>query len=78
MTASGPMLDGEVAFAVPLPLKTRATSNVRDGPGANFRVVSIVESGTRVTGQSYRGAWVRVTGSDGRSGWIFYNLIGRP
>jgi len=65
---------GEVLFAAPLALQITKTSNVREGPGLDFRVVATLEKGTRVTGHSYKGQWVRVLG-DGRSGWVFQTLV---
>jgi len=65
---------GEVLFAAPLALQITKTSNVREGPGLDFRVVATLEKGTRVTGHSYKGQWVRVLG-DGRSGWVFHQTL---
>jgi hypothetical protein len=75
---SPPMLEGELSFSLPVPLKALAKSNVREGPGASSKVVYVVEAGARLTGHSYRAPWVRVRSDDGRWGWIFYNLIGPP
>ncbi|MFQ5520643.1 MAG: SH3 domain-containing protein [Candidatus Methylomirabilia bacterium] len=66
----------EVLFAVALPLKVLATSNVRQGPGVDFKVVFTLEKGARLTGHSYQDQWVRVRDRDGRSGWIFHTLVG--
>jgi len=65
---------GEVLFAAPLLLQITKTSKVREGPGLEFRVVATLEKGTRVTGHSYKGQWVRVRG-DGLSGWVFQTLV---
>jgi SH3-like domain-containing protein len=66
---------GEVPFATPLLLQIAKTSNVREGPGLEFRVVTTLEKGTRVTGYSYKGQWVRVQGDHGLSGWVFQTLV---
>lgn len=71
-----PPVDGEVPFSVPLPLRALNKSNVREGPGANFKVAFVVEEGAPLTGQSYKGIWVRVQSEDGRWGWISHNLVG--
>jgi len=70
-----PKIEGEVLFSLPLPLRVLSKSNIREGPGPNFKVLFRVEEGTPLTGQSYKGLWVRVKSEDGRSGWIFYNLV---
>lgn len=66
---------GEVAFGSPLPLKLSRTSNVRNGPGLEFRVLTTLESGTSVIGYSHKGSWVRVRLEDGTDGWIHQSLV---
>lgn len=68
---------GETPFAVALPLQATAQSNVREGPGMNFRVVFTLDKGTRVVAHSLAGEWVRVTDDGGRSGWVFLTLVAR-
>ena len=68
---------GEVLFALPLGLQTSGRANVREGPGAAFRVVFTLDAGTNVTGRSYADQWVRVTDESGRTGWVYYGLVGR-
>jgi hypothetical protein len=76
MTSREKMLkiQGEVLFSLPLP-RVLSKGNIREGPGLNFKVLFVVEEGAPLTGQSYKGLWVRVKSEDGRSGWIFYNLV---
>ena len=68
---------GEVPFALPLRVQTTGRANVREGPGANFKVLFTVESGAPVVAYSYVDQWVRVTADNDRSGWIHQTLIGR-
>jgi hypothetical protein len=68
-------LEGEAAFSVPLPLKAVGKSNVREGPHVNQKVAFVIEDGASLTGHSQKDLWVRVSREDGRSGWIFYNLV---
>ncbi|HET7296512.1 MAG TPA: SH3 domain-containing protein, partial [Gemmatimonadales bacterium] len=68
---------GETPFAVPLRLKASARGNVRDGPGAAFKVSFTVEPGTALTGYSVMEQWVRVADEGGRSGWMYVTLVGR-
>src|SRR5690348_2430338 len=68
---------GEVPFAVPVRLQTTTRGNVREGPGAGYKVLFTLEGGAELTGYSYLEQWVRVADESGRSGWIFLSLIGR-
>ena len=69
---------GETPFAVPVKLKVSSRGNVREGPGTAFPVVFSIDGGAVVSGLSYADEWVRITDDDGRSGWIFRNLITKP
>jgi hypothetical protein len=68
---------GESTFTAPVRLQTIRRSNVREGPGTNFKVLFTVDAGTAVTGYSYTDNWIRVTDEDGRGGWVLRNLVGR-
>ena len=48
---------------------------MREGPAFNQKVAFVIEDGALLTGHSQKDFWVRVSREDGRSGWIFYNLI---
>jgi SH3-like domain-containing protein len=67
---------GEVPFAIPLSLRVEATANVREGPGTSFRVMFTLERQARVIGHSYLNEWVRISDPQGRTGWVFYTLVG--
>ena len=67
---AGPTLEGEVAFAVPLRLRPVGNASVREGPGGQFKLLFMAPEGSTLTGQSYKGPWIRVRSQDGRSGWI--------
>jgi uncharacterized coiled-coil protein SlyX len=69
---------GETPFALPVRLKVVSRGNVREGPGTNFAVAFAVDGGNTLTGFSYTDEWVRVSDDQGRSGWIFRSLVGRP
>jgi len=69
---------GETLFAVPIKLKTTSRGNVREGPGANFAVSFIAESGSSIIGYSYADEWVRISDDTGRTGWIHQTLVARP
>lgn len=66
---------GETQFVVPLRLKSTTRSNVRDGPGTNYRVLYTIDAEEPVTGLSYVEGWVRITDAQSRSGWIARSLV---
>ena len=68
---------GEIPFALPLHLQTTGRANVREGPGANFRVSYTLDAGAALTAYAYVDQWVRVADGSERPGWIHQGLIGR-
>ena len=68
-------LAGEEPFAVPLPLQAVTGTNVREGPGTEFKVLFVVSPGVPLVGQAYKEPWVRIRDERGRTGWIFHTLI---
>lgn len=71
----GTLVEGEVRFAVPVPLRTTSRSNVRSGPGLDYDVVYTADASAPLTGRSHTSQWVRVVDADGREGWIFHTLV---
>jgi len=70
------LLPGEVPFALPLDLLVLKTSNIREGPGLDYKVLDTVTANSSLKGYSYKGQWVRVEGENNLKGWIFQNLVG--
>jgi uncharacterized coiled-coil protein SlyX len=68
---------GEVPFALPLRLQTTGRANVREGPGANFKVLFTLETGVPIVAYSYVDQWVRIRDDSDRPGWIHQTLIER-
>ena len=68
---------GKVPFALPLAVQTTGRANVREGPGAGFKVLFTLESGAPLVAYSYVDQWVRVRDETDRPGWIHQTLIGR-
>jgi uncharacterized coiled-coil protein SlyX len=66
---------GELAFAVPVPLRLVGRGNVREGPGTSFQVLYTLDAGTLVVGHSYSNEWVRIVDDQGRAGWITRSLV---
>lgn len=71
------MMAGEVPFTMPLPLRAVSQTKVKEGPGLDSKVLFAVQQGTALVGYSFKGSWVHVRAEDGRSGWIYYKLVGR-
>jgi hypothetical protein len=70
------LLPNETLFQMPVPVKTLRRSNMREGPGLEFAVIGTLESEIPLTGLSYTSEWMRVRDETGRTGWIFYSLLG--
>jgi len=68
---------GEVSFALPLRLQTTGRANVREGPGAGFKVLFTLETGVAIVAYSYVDQWVRIRDDSDRAGWIHQTLIDR-
>lgn len=71
-------MDGEVAFALPLPLRLLEESEVREGPGDQFKALFSSGKGAPLTAYSYLGQWVRVSNNAGDHGWVFYKRLANP
>jgi hypothetical protein len=69
------LLPGEVPFALPLDLRVIKTSNIRKGPGLDYKVIATVAPNSSLRGYSYKGQWVRVEGDNNLRGWIFQTLV---
>jgi hypothetical protein len=66
---------GEAPFEAPLPLELAKDGNLREGPGLEFRVVTVLSKGTKVVGLSRKDQWVRVRDEKGTTGWVFEPLV---
>jgi hypothetical protein len=67
---------GEIPFGVPLPLSLLKNSNIRAGPGLDFRILGTLRQGTPLVGYSYQGEWIHVRLEDGTTGWVYQTLVG--
>jgi hypothetical protein len=66
----------ETPFQMPVPVRTLRRSNMREGPGLDFAVIGTLEPESALTGISYTTEWMHVRDEAGRSGWVFYSLLG--
>ncbi|MBW1981939.1 MAG: SH3 domain-containing protein [Deltaproteobacteria bacterium] len=65
----------ETAFAVPLPLRVIKRSNVRQGPGTDYKIIATLPPHSLVTGFIYKGSWVKVRSKNNIIGWIHQDLV---
>ena len=68
----------EAAFSAAVAFRVRVDSHLRQGPGMQHGVGAVFKAGTRVTASGSAGQWVRVSGPDGRQGWIYRKLLEPP
>src|SRR5436309_10714980 len=68
---------GEVPFALPLRLQTTGRANVREGPGAGFKVLFTLEAGVAIVAYAYVDQWVRIRDDSDRPGWVHQTLVDR-
>jgi uncharacterized protein YgiM (DUF1202 family) len=64
-----------VPFVLPFSLQVLKKSNVREGPGLEFKVLFTLDRESSVMGVAYQNEWVQVEAEDRRKGWIFYSLL---
>jgi len=76
-TKADPMkpLPGEIPFSVPISLRVSKTSNLREGPGLNYKIVSTLKPGVALVGYSRMDEWINVKTESGVKGWIFQELV---
>jgi hypothetical protein len=70
-----PAAPGESAFIVPLPLQAVRSCNLREGPGAEFKVIGALPKGAKVLGFAQKGQWLKVKRETGATGWVFQSLV---
>lgn len=68
----------DVPFQVPVALRTRIGSHLREQPGRAAAALAVLPRGTSVQALAYRGEWLRVRTGDGRTGWVFGPLLEAP
>ncbi len=72
--ASDP-LQAIVSFQVPMPFRVIADSNLRQKPGLGAAVLGTLKKDSTMIADAYRGDWLQVLTADGRSGWVFCELV---
>jgi hypothetical protein len=71
-------VEGESLLLQSLPLKLLKNTNLREGPGLDWKIVVTLDQGTPVVGYAFKGNWIRVETRDGIEGWVYQDLVGAP
>jgi uncharacterized protein YgiM (DUF1202 family) len=64
-----------VSLQVPIPMRAIVNANLRHKPGPEGMVASMLQKGSLITSEAYRGDWLLVQTADGRSGWVLNTLV---
>jgi SH3 domain-containing protein len=64
-----------VPIYVSLMLKTLTDVNLRENPHSNAKILNILEKGSVLVANAYRGNWFRVQTDDGLQGWVSNTLV---
>jgi SH3-like domain-containing protein len=60
---------------IPAVITIKKESNIRSGPGLNFKILFISEKGVPFKVIKRKGSWIHVQHSNGHEGWIFKTLV---
>ncbi|WP_319523507.1 SH3 domain-containing protein [uncultured Desulfosarcina sp.] len=71
----GAGMAGETVFSHPLRLKVIKNTNLREGPGLDYKVCSTLESGTAIVGHAYKENWIRIDTEKDQTGWVHQSLV---
>jgi hypothetical protein len=71
----GVRMAGETAFDHPLRLKLIKNTNLRTGPGLNYKVSNTLKIGTTIVGHAYKENWIRIDTEDDQTGWVHQSLV---
>jgi hypothetical protein len=58
-------------------LVLKKTSNIRSGPGTNYKILATLPSGILLNELGRQGDWIKVETFYGLTGWVHKNLVGR-
>lgn len=67
--------DLTIDFLIQLPMQLLETSNVRQGPSKQKKVLFVLGAGEKVNASGYKGEWVKIQTKEQRVGWIHYSLL---
>ncbi len=64
-----------VVFNLPIRLQTTADVNLRQTPGTQAIIRTLLKKGTLLTATAYQGGWLRIQTDSGLQGWVSNTLI---
>jgi len=64
-----------VVFNLPIKLQTTANVNLRQTPGAQAAIRTVLKKGTPLTATAYQGNWLRVQTEGSMQGWVSNTFI---
>ncbi len=65
----------EESFGELVEMTVISDSNLRQGPGLDYPVITVLDEGAKIQAYSFSGAWVRVQVDDTTEGWVFQPLL---
>lgn len=65
----------EAVFPVPLVMKVKKQSNIREKPTAHSSILFQLKKGTLIRALGYRRLWIKVVAENSGEGWIYYRLL---
>lgn len=60
---------------IPAVITIKENSNIRSGPGTNYKVAFQAEKGVAFKILNRKGSWIHVQHADGDKGWIYKTLV---
>ena len=67
--------ESQTLFAVPVGMRVRKQSNVRELPGINSKPLFQLAGGVNVKALGYSDLWIRISTESEQEGWIYYDLL---
>ncbi len=76
------LLPASLLLSAPLVAETRYVSEIREitlrtGPGVEYKIISMVKSGTPLTVLAEQEDWTNIALDDGKSGWVLTRFLQR-
>ena len=65
----------EALFVVPIAMRVKKTSNVREMPRIDSKTLFQLNSGIEVKALGYSDLWIQIITQLGQQGWIYYSLL---
>jgi hypothetical protein len=69
-----PLVAAPTPTPTPPSMRVPVAANLRSGPGASFRIVTVISAGSSIVLSRRQGDWFEVRTADGQRGWVS-NLV---